>query len=191
METSLNVHGHGAEICIGLISREIAERLVLAGEECSEELLTEMIGGNWFEVSDIWHFCGPYPDVAVSDKTGNNIKIGVFDGNVKKLWETDPLAIHRMCDEVTNDIFKTNCLLITVSPEKGNWGQLIVDDGFDSQKLQLVQYSPDYYPSISTAIGFVIDEQPVYWERANETEVNSPSFAIVDPLTNTIMFKFG
>ena len=191
METTLNVQGKGAEICIGLISRENAERLVSAGEKCNEELLTEIIGGNWFEASDIWHFCGPYPDVAVGDEIGNNIEFGIFDGNVKKLWETDPLAIHRMCDEVADDDLKTNCLLITVSPEKGNWGQLIVDDGFDIQKLEIVPFSPEFYSSISLAIGFVIDEQPVYWERANETEVNSPNFAVVDPLTNTVMIEFG
>ena len=51
-----------------------AEKLALAGDECSEDMLTEALGAPWFEASEIWHFCGPYPDVSVSDENGNNIE---------------------------------------------------------------------------------------------------------------------
>ena len=191
METVISLQGHGAEICIGLISRENANRLVAAGEECNEELLTEVIGASWFEVSDIWHFCGPYSDATISDENENQIGCGNFVGDVAKLRQIDPLAVHRMCDEITDDDLAANCLLVTVSPERGDWGQLIVDDGFDIQKLEVVQFSPDCNSSLTTALGYVIDGQPVYWERANNTEVNSPSFAVVDPTTNSVMVEFG
>ena len=44
--------------------------------------------------------------------------------------------------------------------------------------------------SIFTAIGFVIDGEPVYWERANETEVNSASFTIFDPIEKKVIIEF-
>ena len=141
--------------------------------ECSEECYTETLGAPWFEFSEIWHFCGPYPDVSVSDENGNDIEFGLFDGDIDALKKIDPLSVHRMCEEISNDDLKSNCILITVSPEKGHWGQLIADD-LNIQNLEVVQYDPDFTDSIYTAIAFVIDGQPVYWERANETEVNSP-----------------
>ena len=58
--------------------------------------------------------CGPYPDVTVSDEDGKNIEFGLFDGDLDALKKIDPLEVHRMCEEISNEdlgikLYSYNC----------------------------------------------------------------------------------
>ncbi len=190
MEQIFKLSGNGAEVCVGLISKENVNKLVSAGEECNESLLNELTGVSWYDLSDVWHFSGPFLDVSVKDEKGKDINFGEFEGNLNELWKKDSLSIHRLPEELTKDDLKNNCLIITVSPEIGDWGELIVDEGTDVKKLQIAKFNPEFCSSIYTTIGFVIDGEPVYWERANDTEVNSPSFTVFDPIEKKVIIEF-